>query len=534
MTGADWRPGIDLTRPADPGGPEPSRPHRGKEPPVKRILSTLFAGLTQAAPRRTPRYLRARLGLDSLERRDVPSSVTVALSNGVLKIDGTSGDDVVTVAPGAPIKIGNFFLQTIDVKATTNGASPVTFNTSVLGVKSIRFQGFAGNDTFTDSTAIPCWANGGPGNDTLTGGSGDDVLIGGAGTNVLNGMGGNDTLVAVNGTGDLVAGGAGTDTFWIDPQDWTDYTAAENTAGKVHCITGYSDLPSVVSGQQGDITWADVVYTPVGKTLNSPNLMDPKPRSANSGVMNISADPLFAAAGPKADDVDQNDTADCWMMSEFSGLANQSPETIRQSVTELGDGTYAVRFFRNNQPVYYRVDGDVPTDAPNVIQNAGLGLENSTWVPILEKAYAFFRFDDGSHAFDANGDRGRMGSYQAIDYGNSKDAGIALGDNAFEVLRNSSATKAAYISALMGYINAGNVVTIAGLAKATDWKSTNTSLSAQHAFTVTGVVYTNGVATGLKLRNPYSDRGYHYEAADETVTLDAAWATSWSFVVTNI
>jgi Ca2+-binding RTX toxin-like protein len=49
------------------------------------------------------------------------------------------------------------------------------------GVKEIVFIGDAGDDQFTNSTALKSTLNGGDGNDTVRGGSGADFLIGGFG-----------------------------------------------------------------------------------------------------------------------------------------------------------------------------------------------------------------------------------------------------------------------------------------------------------------------------------------------------------------
>src|SRR5262249_54499347 len=92
-----------------------------------------------------------------------------------------------------------------------------------------------------------------------------------------------------------------------------------------------------------------------------------------------------------------------------------------------------------------------------------------------------------------------------------------------------SGNKANYLSNLVAYVQAGFAVTISGPAAAADW-STSATQSNAHAWTVLGVVYTNGVATGLRLRNPYSDRGYMYEAENPPVSragADPAGGLSW-------
>ena len=86
------------------------------------------------------------------------------------------------------------------------------------------FTGLAGNDTFTNQTAIASRADGGAGADILRGGRGVDDLTGGDGNDQLMGNAGNDRLdggasndAAWGGAGnDLVMGGDGTDQVYGD------------------------------------------------------------------------------------------------------------------------------------------------------------------------------------------------------------------------------------------------------------------------------------------------------------------------------
>ena len=71
-------------------------------------------------------------------------------------------------------------------------------NTMTAAVTDIVFNGYAGNDSFTNKTAINCEAHGG---------DGDDKLIGGYGYNYLYGDAGNDNLPAATSvTGSRAAG----------------------------------------------------------------------------------------------------------------------------------------------------------------------------------------------------------------------------------------------------------------------------------------------------------------------------------------
>jgi hypothetical protein len=69
---------------------------------------------------------------------------------------------------------------------------------------------------------------------------------------------------------------------------------------------------------------------------------------------------LFAPAGPAETDVNQGSVGDCYFVATLSATARANPNRIRQMAVDLGDGTCAVQFFRNNQAHFVRVDGDLP------------------------------------------------------------------------------------------------------------------------------------------------------------------------------
>jgi hypothetical protein len=82
----------------------------------------------------------------------------------------------------------------------------------------------------------------------------------------------------------------------------------------------------------------------------------------------------------------------------LASLAETNPDTIRQAIAPLGDGTFAVRFYRNGQSVYVRVDGDLPVAGQYALAYAGGGNKGELWVPLMEKAYAFFRYSANSYS----------------------------------------------------------------------------------------------------------------------------------------
>lgn len=357
-------------------------------------------------------------------------------------VSGTSGDDVVTVN-----WYGRSGGSITTVNVTRNGYSELY---NVSDVDKIVFNGGDGDDQFTNYTGIPCKADGGNGNDILTGGSGDDFLIGGYGQDRLYGQGGNDTvwgsggsdylyggdgndvikghggndvlvggngkdtlyggsgndwlygehgqdtIVAIGGGYDHIIGGYQWDYMWVDDTDVvTDASSNEINLGYLHTVSNFDS----VSTDGGD-TFQAVSKEPAGQDLPDPTPLG-KPGEM---LVNFAERSLFATIGPVENDILQGSVGDCYFVATLSAVAKKYPETIRNLVVDLGDGTYAVRFYRNNTPHYVRVDGDLylSNDGTN-LQYANFGVQGNIWVPIVEKAYAFFRKNKGTYASVASG-----------------------------------------------------------------------------------------------------------------------------------
>ena len=155
---------------------------------MSQFVQTLFGRKTRTV-RRSP--ARTRLVVEALEGRVVPA-VTAFLSDGILTVTGTAGNDAIAVTE-------------------SRGAIKVAGKSFVADeVWRVVVNGLGGNDKITLSTTKSGRVNGGDGNDTLTGGAGDDWLVGGAGNDVQTGGDGNDRLTGGDGA-DTLRGGAGDD-----------------------------------------------------------------------------------------------------------------------------------------------------------------------------------------------------------------------------------------------------------------------------------------------------------------------------------
>jgi hypothetical protein len=286
-----------------------------------------------------------------------------------------------------------------------------TWNFNKVSVSTIEFRGGHGNDRFVNYARwLPVRAFGGNGNDFLQGGDANDFLDGGNGNDILKGMGGddvllggagddwieggagndhlngqagrdrlfggdgNDVLISIdNDVQDILNGGAGSDTFWIDRNNVLGIT----TRDLVQDLTSQDKLQEVRLFANG----AD-------RTLNGDRLADPIPVSNGHIYKTFSNRPLFSQSGPKMDDIRQGFLGNCYFMAGLAAIANHSPMTVRQNIVDFNDGTYGVRWGNS----FYRVDNDLAVfSGTNTPAYGKLGAQNSMWVAIAEKAYAFHR-----------------------------------------------------------------------------------------------------------------------------------------------
>jgi hypothetical protein len=183
---------------------------------------------------------RRALRVEELGTRAVPSASPVTLtSSGTLIVRGTAGDDTVSVTMDANVQ------NQLDVFYNDDTTPFSTFDVTQTPVNRISFLGLAGNDSFTNATAVSSNLNGGTGNDTLVGGAGNDKITGGAGDDSLSGGDGNDSISGGTGN-DVIDGGDGNNKITGDAGNDTITAGAGNDT-----ITGGSG-DDLISGGDGN------------------------------------------------------------------------------------------------------------------------------------------------------------------------------------------------------------------------------------------------------------------------------------------
>jgi Ca2+-binding RTX toxin-like protein len=147
--------------------------------------------------------------IETLEARRL---FAITLSNGVVTITGTSGDDVVEF---------EYRSDVVQIAVTLNGSEKryapglVTKFVVSSGDGNDRIEYSSANGgvavpSFIDAGAGNDIVLGGPVKDTIHGGDGADHIDGGFGSDQIFGEGGNDSMYGSNGN-DVLRGGAGND-----------------------------------------------------------------------------------------------------------------------------------------------------------------------------------------------------------------------------------------------------------------------------------------------------------------------------------
>jgi len=298
---------------------------------------------------------------------------TVQQSGGTtrLVVTGTNGNDVITLSYNG------------SATSLASGAGTQTF-AGYYGYISV--YGFSGDDVIRLDYSIT-------GSTLVYAGDGNDkVYENSQGFATIYGGAGDDLLVSVGGGADTVYGEAGTDSFWGDSSDAiSDVESAETAAKTVHRIASFYQPYST------DPSSANYVSLEIA----GQNLADP---TTSYGYRSFATSPLFTN-GPDYRDIAQGAAGDCYFLAALASIADSDPGIIRQAIAPLGDGTYVVQYYRSGTANYVRVDADLPVSGSSLAY-AKTGPDGELWAPLMEKAYASFRFTGWS-------------SYSALDAGST-------------------------------------------------------------------------------------------------------------------
>ena len=154
----------------------------------------------------------------------------------------------------------------------------------------------------------------------------------------------------------------------------------------------------VLIGEKGSLTtWrrlaghTDLIDPPLAEAIGDAARDDPATRAYFEGLRYESADaPLAAGAGTgfDADDVQQGQIGDCYLIAGLKALALRDPDALRRLITPNPNGTWTVRFGDGSEVV---VSAELPRDGRGLPPFASTGngrTDDELWPMLVEKAYA--------------------------------------------------------------------------------------------------------------------------------------------------
>ncbi|MFM7059501.1 MAG: C2 family cysteine protease [Planctomycetota bacterium] len=467
---------------------------------------------------------------EAMEVRQVlAANITATLSGGVLRIEGTDKNDKICVMQSDGDS------RNVSVGAVPGGCEYGTFSGSrvnrieILGLGGddrIDLRGTKGTNTHGVKVSTKIWGDrakeqASDGKDQIFGGNGDDQIFGGGGADWIDAESGNDRVDGGSGNdeiyggdgNDWIKGGvgkdslygqAGLDTLVAIDAIFSDLTDGGNDADVLWIDGGKSkDAASNVSSE--DIVQRVAEFQPVvDLTLDGDRIYDPA--AAGYSSKNFTSLKLFSGDGPSVRDINQGALNDCWLLSAMGEIALRNPQVIKANIADFGDGTFGVHLGDR----FYRIDSDLPVDSNGKLVFANLGVEDSAWVALYEKAFAYHRSASHRKAY----------SYSELHWGWCTEGFKAFGLTAGRTeLKNVAA---------IGLLDSMRLTWIAGghLTVASTDNAANSVLVNNHAYMVVGFVRGSilPTVTAIKLRNPWgTDGGTLNDGSDDgVVTLSIA------------
>jgi hypothetical protein len=223
--------------------------------------------------------------------------------------------------------------------------------------------------------------------------------------------------------------------------------------------------------------------------------------------VDVSGNPLFGPNGPSPDDIIQGSAADCYFLATLSAVARTDPNVIEQDVTQLGTSLYQVQFTNDGIPVDEQVDGLMPADANGNLIYAQLPADGAIWVPVMEKAFAFFRSAQWHVAAD----------YANVSWGGASEVLNDLGasdvtDNGIDSIPDGNT---------LGYDVTIDLDYNSGMAVTFETLNQDGPLVGNHVYSVVGISQNDDGSYTLELRNPWGSTGPNNDGYDYINTNDA-------------
>lgn len=272
----------------------------------------------------------------------------------------------------------------------------------------------------------------------------------------------------------------------------------------------------------------------LGKDLPMPVVGgDTANNKASSGVYNyvVGTGPLFVD-GATAVDVNQGNAGTCYLVAALGSIAHVNAAYITDAFIDNGNGTFGVRFYLNDAPVYVTIDKSVPVSAGNTISvsgNATRSPDGELWVTLYEKAYAQLNTQA-----DINNTKNWVGenSYQTVEggwanpirqitnlpykYYSSYYNGVP--DN-YKSGEFTAADPLTYKKTIVDALNGGAIGWLGSFGQTIDAGNGLRNLVSGHAFMILGY---EAATDQFVIRNPWGGSGSGYNA-EFKMTIGEFW-----------
>jgi len=331
------------------------------------------------------------------------------------------------------------------------------------------------------------------------GGAGDSVSITQSGQTLNIVADGQSFSDSVPMDGVFVYARGGADSVSID-SSVTAATTVDSIDNAVTTVTTAGATVSIWADSNDTITGTATIHRVasfaggVSKAVGA-SLKDPTDSGATTKV-NLS---LFGS-GPTADDINQGEVGDCYFLSSLAAFAGLRPATLEQSAVDLGDGTFAVEFYKGSTPSFIRVNNDMPKGPFGGFEFEHPGANNTMWAMVMEKAFAYFR--TGANTYNSI-NSGWMGEVYGL---------FNVSSNMFSP---NSYSESSFYDLVSNALASGDPVTFGTPGNAPN-------LVSGHAYTLVSATVDGSGVTHYVVRNPWGVSGDSIENSHGYATLTFA------------
>jgi fibronectin type 3 domain-containing protein len=442
-----------------------------------------------------------------------PTGLTATVSGATINLQWTGHD---TTATGYAIFRATDGKTFTVLKSLTDGSANTYTDSGVTAgqvytyeVRAISAASYS-EPSNTASATVPSGGGGGGsagvtittryGNELVitAGGAADTVSVVQSGSTLTIVADGKTSTASVPAAGIFVYARSGSDTITIDSSVLI-RTTVDAIDGALTTIASAGANVSAWIDSTDAFTGAGVVHRVasfvggVGKGLGL-SMANP----TDAGTTTLVNRSLWGT-GPVAGDVNQGSVGDCYFLSTLAAFAGTKPAALQESAVDLGDGTFAVQYFKQGVANFLRVSNAFSTGGFAGFAYAHPGANNTIWAMVMEKAFASFR--TGANTYSSIG-----GGWMGEVYNDLNTANTSF--------YMSTQNETAFYNMVSSGLSTGKPVTFG--------TSDATALVKGHAYTLVSASMDSNGVTHYMVRNPWGVSGDALENSSGYATLTFA------------